>query len=299
MRSSWFAVVLAGLSLTLSSGCVRKIALGSVADALSGNGGGMASDNDPEFISYASPFALKTMESVMPELPDHDELRLAACSGFTQYAYAYILTPAIITESTAAERKGRKRAKNMFVRANEYCLQALEIRHEGFRKDVRAPKLDKFTKEDVPFLYWTVASAALAITSLKEEVDRVSDLPLIEALAKRALALDPDWQQGTLQEFVVSFDGGRSVAMGGSPERARKAFARAVALSEGKKASPYVSLAESVAVAEQNRKEFEELLNKALAINVDQAVQFRLANLLAQERARYLLSHVDDLILSD
>lgn len=299
-RSARSLATVSCLALLLMSGCIKKIALGSVADALSGSGGSFGSDNDPEFVSLATPFALKTMESVMAELPDHAPVRLAACSGYTQYAFAYLLSPATMTESTTQERRGRKRAKNMFVRANDYCLAALDILHEGAREQLKKndPKaLVHFSKEHVPYLYWTAASAALAITSLKEEVDRVSDLPLVEALLKRALALDPDYERGTLQEFVISFDGGRSVAMGGSPERARQAFKRAVELSEGKKAAPYVSLAESVSVAEQNRAEFETLLKKALAIDVDQALPYRLANLLAQERARYLLEHVDDLIL--
>ena len=62
-------------------------------------------------------------------------------------------------------------------------------------------------------------------------------------------------------------------------------------------AAPYVACAEQVCVAQQKRKEFEELLNKALAIDVDQKPDARLENLIMQRRAKWLLGRADDLIL--
>ena len=60
--------------------------------------------------------------------------------------------------------------------------------------------------------------------------------------------------------------------------------------------SPLVSYAESVLVAEQKKKEFEQVLNEALAIDVEKtAPEQRLANVLAQRRAKWLLSKIDEL----
>ncbi len=85
--------------------------------------------------------------------------------------------------------------------------------------------------------------------------------------------------------------------MGGSIERAREHFDRAIKLSEGKKASPYVSLAENVSVRQQNVKEFVKLLKMALAIDVDAKPDYRLENILLQRRASWLLSRIEDLFL--
>src|SRR5690606_31915480 len=109
----------------------------------------------------------------------------------------------------------------------------------------------------------------------------------------------PDWDRGALWEFLIAFDGGRGELMGGSVQRARQAFDKAIALSRGNRASPYVALAENVSVAEQNKAEFTELLNKALAVDVEAAPEDKLANILAQRRARQLLSQTDDLFLGD
>src|SRR4030095_13438758 len=76
---------------------------------------------------------------------------------------------------------------------------------------------------------------------------------------------------------------------------ARDHFDKAIALSKGLSAGPYVTLAMGVAVPAQDRAEFESLLAKALAIDVDREPSLRLANILSQRRARYLLSRINEL----
>ena len=60
-------------------------------------------------------------------------------------------------------------------------------------------------------------------------------------------------------------------------------------------ASPFVALAEAVSVQRQDRAEFTGLLARALAVDPDLHTEWRLANLLAQRRARWLLGRADDL----
>ncbi|HYV88049.1 MAG TPA: TRAP transporter TatT component family protein, partial [Candidatus Polarisedimenticolia bacterium] len=80
--------------------------------------------------------------------------------------------------------------------------------------------------------------------------------------------------------------------------RARQHFARVLELSNGRLAMPFVSLAESVSVEKQDKAEFESLLQKALAIQIEAMPEARLANTQAQRRARWLLSRVDELFLA-
>ena len=78
---------------------------------------------------------------------------------------------------------------------------------------------------------------------------------------------------------------------------AEKRFERAMELSGGNSAAALVALAEAVCVQEQNRGEFEEILNRAVAIDVDERPQWRLMNLIMQRRARWLLSRTDELFV--
>jgi predicted anti-sigma-YlaC factor YlaD len=50
-----------------------------------------------------------------------------------------------------------------------------------------------------------------------------------------------------------------------------------------------------VSVAGPDRAEFERLLDRALAVDADAAPEFRLANLIAQRRAAWLRTRVDEL----
>lgn len=90
----------------------------------------------------------------------------------------------------------------------------------------------------------------------------------------------------------------RTGLSGDPAERARQHFERAVALSSGRLAGPYVSYAESVCVERRDAKQFAELLQKALAVDPDAEPEQRLANLVMQRRARWLLERQDDLFLT-
>ena len=58
-----------------------------------------------------------------------------------------------------------------------------------------------------------------------------------------------------------------------------------------------MAFAETVAVSQQNKKEFEALLKRALEIDVNARAEWRLANLVTQRRARWLLGRIDQLFV--
>jgi predicted anti-sigma-YlaC factor YlaD len=77
----------------------------------------------------------------------------------------------------------------------------------------------------------------------------------------------------------------------------RQHFDRAIELSKGKRAGTYVSFAENASLPAQNQAEFQSMLQKALAVDADADPPDRLANLVAQRRARWLLKHTEQLFL--
>jgi predicted anti-sigma-YlaC factor YlaD len=296
---------LALLAGALPQGCsVRKVAVNSLAGALAAGGDTYATDDDPELVAAAIPFGLKTIEALLAESPRHEGLLLAAASGFTQYAYAFVQAEADLVEGKDLSRATalRARARRLYPRALRYGLRGLEVRHPGFEAGLRDDSLREktlgaTTKDDVPLLYWTGAAWGAAISLSKENADLTADQGLVEALERRALALDEGFGQGTIHDFFIAFEGGRPAAAGGSADRARRHLERAVALSHGKRAAPYVSFAESVSVGAQNRAEFEEMLGKALAVDPDAVPELRLANTVSQRRAAWLLARADELFL--
>jgi predicted anti-sigma-YlaC factor YlaD len=269
-------------ALAATSGCsVREYAMRSLGDALAAGGDTYAADEDIELVGAATPFGLKTIETVLAAVPDHRGLLLAAARGFTQYAYVYVQLPAEEAEArdvTAAYAQ-RERARRLFLRARDYGLRGLNVA-EG--------------RDDVALLYWTAVAWAAAISLSKDDPKILGGLPSVDALLMRAAALDPDYGDGALRTFLIGYELNRPNAARDAIERARSHFARAVELSEGKQAGPYVSLAESVAVARRDRREFEALLRQALAVDPGARREWRLENLVMQRRARRLLAHADE-----
>lgn len=295
----------AGLLLLLApfaAACsLRGMAINSVANAMSASGETFASDDDPELIRAATPFALKTMESLLEERPRHRGLLLALASGFTQYAYAFPGTDALVWEAGDPDGAAgaRQRAVGLYLRARDYGLRGLELRRAGVAAALPTEPeaaVAGFRREDVPLLYWTAAAWGAAIGTAPDDPALTADFAAVRALFGRAFELEPTYDEGALHEAMISLES-VPAAMGGSRERARDHFAQAVALSAGRRAGPYVALALGVSVPEQNRAEFESLLSAALAVDPDAVPRLRLANLIMQRRARHLLARIEYLFL--
>lgn len=290
-------------ALTLGTGCsLQRMAVNKLGNALAKGGTVFAADDDPELVKAAVPFSLKLMESLLAESPRHEGLLFATASGFTQYAYAFVQQDADEMESKdlAAAEEIRARARRLYLRARNYGLRGLEVRHPGWEKSLRAnPAKAALAAEvkDVPLLYWTAVSWAAAISLAKDNPDLVAEMPCVEALIDRALQLDERFGDGAIHSFLVTFESSRPDGAGDPATRSRQHFDRAVALSGGQQAGPLVALAETVCVQKQDVKEFESLLKQALAVNPDARPEWRLVNLVMQRRAKWLLSRTDELFL--
>jgi predicted anti-sigma-YlaC factor YlaD len=287
---------LAALALAVSGCSVKQYAIDRAADALAEGGSTFASDDDPQLVREAVPFSLKTIESLIEASPKNEKLLLAACRGFTQYSYAFVQQDAdrLEDKDVKASQAQSRRARKLYARARAYGQRGLEVRHPGFGKDP-AKALGAMTKADVPLLYWTAAAWAAEISLSKENPDAVADAPQMLALADRAATLDDTYDEGAIPSLMIALEMVRQGAQGDPATRARGRFDRAVALGGKTQASPYVSYAENVAVPLQDKAQFEAMLATALAVDPDAVPRHRLANLILQERARWLLAHKDSL----
>jgi len=301
-RSTTLALLVLAL---VSAGCssLQRAAVNKAGDALAGGSTVYASDDDPELVWQAVPFGLKTIESLLAQSPRHQGLLLAAASGFTEYAYGALQQEADFVEAKDLARATalRNRARKLYLRGLGYGFRGLEVQLPDLRRHLQsdpdpAHALAGTTKAQVPLLYWTGAAWGAAIAISKDDPELTADQSRAAALIERGLALDEGFEAGAGHDFMIAYEGGRA-SVGGSIEEARRHLRRALELSHGHRAAPLVSFAEAVSVARQDKPEFKQLLDQALAVNVDAAPELRLANLLAQRRARWLLGRVDELFV--
>ena len=295
------ALLLIALTAFSTSCSMKRMVANGVGNALSSGPDVFGTDEDPELVRDALPFGLKSMESLLLTVPRHRGLLLTVCKGFTEYAAAFVQMEAdrIEVGDYARANEMRERALKLYLRARDYGLRGLALRNKGIGQQLERDPVAASARiplKDMPMLFWTAAAWGSAISLGKDRAELLADLPAVRALMERGLALDESYDRGAIHEAMIILQA-LPPAMGGSPDSARAHFERAVALSNGERASPYVPMAQSVSVMTQNRAEFDRLLHQALAVDPNRDPAQRLATIVIQRRARMLLEREDDLFL--
>lgn len=289
-------IVLAGLTWSCA---IKQRAIQSAMELFSNAQDVYLSDPDPELVEAALPFNLKTLETLLASYPQHQGLLLTASTSFTLYAHAFVEAQADLVESDDYFRAEalRARASKLYRRAKNYGLRALEVRHSGISSRLsQAPDsaVQCLTLEDVPYAVWTAAAWGAAISNTKHDPQMTADIAVVGALLNRCLDLEETFADGFIHELLMSYELGR---FGGSVEQARDHYQRALEYSGGEKPSLWLSWALGACVVEQDREQFEVLIDKVLAFDLDSAPSNRLLNTVAQRKAAHLKAHVQDLFL--
>jgi predicted anti-sigma-YlaC factor YlaD len=304
MKKEYFSLTVIILqALFFSSACsIKKLAMNQVANALTGNTSSsvFTGDNDPELVGDALPFAIKMYESLMVANPGHQGLRLQTGSLYIMYANAFLQTPATMLPETEYKKQEfvYHRAKNLYLRGRDIILTCLENKYPGFQDALQkrnySKAVERTARKDISLLYWAGAGWLGAFAIDPFDMDLGMTLPAAAALIDRVYRLDPDYAAGSIHEFYILYYGSLPEYMGGSLKKAREHFNSALAISSGKTSTPFLSLATTVAVKEQNIAEFKDLLDRALKIDPDAVPENRLVNTLNRRKAQWLLEHVDD-----
>ena len=278
--------------LSLAGCAVRPFVVDQTAQAIANQP--MSTEDDLQLAREASAFYLKFSESVLKETPGHLKLAESVSAGYTQYAYAFIAFDAekIDAKHPAQAAQMRDRAARMYARAHRHAMTALELSQPGLTaalKQTDIKQRPQLTKNQVPLAYWAAASLGGLISMSKDDPDVVADFPLSMRLAEMAWQADPTYGQGALASLMGTLEAAR---VGGSRATAERFFDQAIAVSQGREAGPYVAKAENIALPMEERKQFERLLQRALAIS---AQHRSLQNEVMRERAQWLLSIADDL----
>ena len=293
------------LVLFLGACSLEKLAMKKVDGMLSGSSSAdvFSSDNDPDFVGDALPFAIKLYESLLASLPEHAGLRLRTGSLYIMYANAFVQTPADMTPRREAETKDYLlgRAKNLYLRGRDILFAALEKKNPLIHRQLKERKYKEamapFAKEDVPLLYWTAVGWVAAFAVNPFDMALGQTVPQTTAMMDRVAALEPGFGRGALDAFYVSYYGSLPEYLGGDAAKAREHFAKAQAVAGTSDTSSLMALATTVCVKEQNAAEFKRLLGRVLEFDPDSSPQNRLVNILNQRKARWLLEHIDDFFI--
>lgn len=267
-----------------ASGCVGLVNKASqrFADNLST---AILNENDPGTVRDGVPSYLLLLDAMIEGNPDDDGKLLSASRLYGSYAGGFVAEP--------------ERAKRLALRAFDYAKRATCIRLKPFC-DVLAQPFDPFVAElakigakDLDVLAGLGAAWAGRIQQDSGDWNAIADLPKVEALYERILALDPNYDGGAPYMVLGVLNSLRPAQYGGKPELGKQNFEKAIALSQGKNLMAKTLYAQYYARLLFDQELHDRLLNEVLAA-APEAPKLTLMNVLAQERAKALLASGKD-----
>lgn len=261
---------------------------------------------DPEIMESALASNILIAEVGLKHAPDYEPALLLAIEYYAGYGF-YWLTDKKERAEVAGDynevERISKRTGQVYDRASMYGRALLRARDKEFDK-VLGSGWDAVTKwvaenfddqEDAEVLAITGLGFAVPILSSSESGAAFADRPLAEIVLKRAVALDPQAQNGRALEVLGLIECATPKAVGGKPEQGYEQLKQAIKITKRESLEMLVFAAERCAVAFQDRKLFREYLKEV--VNAPDHPKFRLWNIFARARAERLLAQESDLFL--
>ena len=283
-RFSAFVLTLAALSLAGCSTLVRK-----ASDDFSRNLGSAVLDNeDPASVRDGLPAYLLLLDSlIVGQTPgDKGNASTLFAAARLNGAYAGNFTGTDVVRGQRLSKKAFDYAK----RAT--CLQDAPL-CAALAKDPEQFSAVVATDTDTAGMYALAAAWAGYLQANSEDWEAIADLPKIQALLDRVVALDPGIDSGQAWVYLGVMNSLRPEAVGGKPETGRACFEKAIALSNGKNLYAKTLYAQYYARLVFNQELHDRLLHEVLDAD-PKAPGFTLINTLAQDRAKVLLESGKD-----
>jgi predicted anti-sigma-YlaC factor YlaD len=297
-----------GIALVLSfalNSCV-VFRLGSIANEV------FLGEPDYALAGEALPSFIKVSEIQRAASPNDQDAAVTLASLYLLYGTSYLEGEAFFLPYEDYEQRETliARARALYARSYDLLSPFIEKKTPGLfsldfqlgpdatdeavRRAVSAMK--PFKKGDAPLLYYCSAAIFAGFASNPLDFKNASRMAAAFTLLERALALDPGYSNGAIQELAFQIYLSLPADLGGSKEKAMEAYEQALRASGGKSAGLYVNYALSISAPEGDAAGFEEYLSKALAIPLDDRSDPRLLISLAQRKAAYYLKHSDEYV---
>ncbi len=252
----------------------------------------------PDWAKGGFNYYVQGIEKILAKNPSDPDLLQKGCEVWTKYTYGFIMEEAdrLIMEDYNGGKQLYEQANLNFAKAVEYGDRSLSLEIDQYQNWVSGQAVENpdFNEADVPKLFWAAAAYGGAIKSSRGNPEWVILLPRVGRLLEAALNVNPDWNKGALYSAMISYTMSRHDAPGNKEDIAREYFNKAVKSSNGLDLGPYVTMAESVSIATQNRNEFTNLLYQALNIDIKADPDLRLTNQISHNRAQWLLNNIDE-----
>ncbi|MDJ0762030.1 MAG: TRAP transporter TatT component family protein [Myxococcota bacterium] len=252
---------------------------------------------DTQLAAEAAPSNLKLLEGMAKGAPENAEIQLAAAQMLGMYAFGFLEDS---TADETAQEIANQRARNLYRRAREYSINALE-QAAAFRSamnqdsDQFKAHLTQYDQAQVPALFWTAFSWGLYVNLSRTDIAALADLPKVMALTERIAELDERYFFGGAHMFLMVSYGSVGPSVGGDPQKAKAHFEKAWQISGGKYLMTKYLFAKYYCQQTLDEALFKKLLTEIINAPNDLFPEQTLSNTLAKEKAARLLKQTQDI----
>jgi hypothetical protein len=265
------------LCAVLSAGCVVNIIGAKAGNTLSA---AILNQDDPELVADGVPAYLLVIDGLIAQNPNSVGMLVAGSQLFALYGSRFAPPERAVAMTAKARRYGER----------AICLSyAPACKWNGIAYEELTQQLNGVGEKNVAPLYAYAVSWLSNLDATSEDWNAVAELPWVEAVLERALALDETYERGAIHGYLGILNSLRPPALGGKPDVARMHFERAIELSGGQDLSIKVEYARRYA-----RLVFDQELHDRLLMEVlnapTAAPKLTLFNVLAKKEAEVLLA---------
>ncbi|MEW6647254.1 MAG: TRAP transporter TatT component family protein [Pseudomonadota bacterium] len=237
--------------------------------------------DDPETVRAGAPAYLLLIDGLIADDPQDKNMLLAGARLYGAYAAVFV--------------DDRERALRMAKKARDYARRGLcadypqVCKVESAPYDQFVPSLHEVQVEGLDALYVYGSAWAGRIQADSSDWAAIADLPKVEAVMRRVVAMDPEYDNGRAQLYLAVLNTLVPPSVGGRPEVGRGFFEKAIAVSQGKDLMAKVEFARRYARMVFDRELHDRLLHEVVTTET-RVPGLVLSNVLAKQEARKLLA---------
>jgi hypothetical protein len=284
MQKRYFFHLAAALAFSLLAGCATVVNKASqkLSDDLTA---GILNQDDIELAKTGIPSWLLLVDGLIDGDPNNPGLLLAGARLYGAYAGGFVEDP---ERSARLSQHGFDYAKRATCITLPALCKVLDQPFEAFQAEVA-----KTGAKDIGTIYSLATAWAGRIQTHSSDWASIADIPRVQALLDRTVALDPKYRDGEPYMYLGVMATLRPASLGGKPEEGKADFEKALALSGGKNQMVRVLYAKQYARLVFDKELHDKLLNEAIAAD-PHAPGLTLINVIAQAQAKQLLESGKD-----
>ncbi len=237
--------------------------------------------SDLAIVERGMPAYLLMVDGMIMDTPHDATLLMAGSRLYSAYAAVFATDEAHARMHTEKAYRYAKQA---------VCKELSKLCSDEARDFGRFTELvdDVMGREGAELLYTYATAWASWIQLNSGEWTYLADLPRVEILLKRVIALDDDFEHGMPHVYLGVINAQLPPSLGGRPEIGREHFEHAIELSHGRNLIAKVEYARTYARLLFDRELHDRLLKEVLVADPNEE-GLTLINVVAQKEAQILL----------